>query len=63
MELRAKELEIKDGEMQRQLRICELETERGIQPTPNPTQTSPQAWDLTRQVRRVPLFQETEVDR
>ena len=60
-----KEMEIKDLEIQGQIKLRELEIKNGFKTSSHPISlsTSQKSWDYTRHVRLVQPFNEREVDK
>ena len=62
LELKEKELAVREREMQLQLKLKELEVQKAAPPA-STEPPPPAAFDVSRQVRLVPPFQEQEVDK
>ena len=65
-QLKLKELEIREKELSVQLRMRELETPQTVAPlvaAPSTTGTTAPLFDISKQIRFVPPFQEKEVDK
>ena len=60
-QLKLKELELREKELSVQLRLKELETPASHSPVVRPA--SETKFDISKQIRFVPLFQEREVDK